>query len=115
MKKSKNFYQQGDVLFKRVKKLPDGLESKESNIIVEGEHTGHHHAVNTLLPTKPVENDPYDLLRNLETGQMFLKADHGIAIQHHEHNTIHLPAGIWEVEQVKEYDYDEQEARRVID
>jgi hypothetical protein len=38
-----------------------------------------------------------------------------ITVTHEEHGPVELPKGIYKVEQVREYDYFSQQARRVYD
>jgi hypothetical protein len=38
-------YRQGDVLFTKIEKAPEGLTQRKTQIIVEGEATGHHHSL----------------------------------------------------------------------
>jgi len=99
--------QQGDVLFYKIKKLPDGLKRKGKDkrgaVFAEGEHTGHYHSTtdNVVLYEKG--------------GVIFANAAEDFRLTHQEHDTQTVPAGIYEIGIVQEYDYDEEAARNVID
>lgn len=110
-------YQQGDVLFKSfeegdeefMKKLkPSNRSLKDGKrILVEGEQTGHSHAV--------IEED-VEIFED-EDGTLYMKVPKGkeATVVHEEHNQIQVPEGLWKIDQVQEYDHFAEEARRVID
>ena len=50
-----------------------------------------------------------------KNGKMYFKNEIPVEIEHQEHKTIEIPAGIWEIEKVVEYDHFLEEAREVID
>ena len=105
------FLQQGDVLLKSVSKLPDGKKVGRSQsqygrnryILAEGEVTGHCHAICDEVQLVEVD------------GVLYMKNDSQVELQHEEHGNIDVPAGIWEVGIVQEYDHFEEEARNVAD
>ena len=93
-----NNFRQGDVLVFELKK-PDnnqtiedyGFKHKPSGVIIEGEITGHLHAV--------------------ENGKLFEKGDKlvveaqkGCVLTHPEHDNIPLPQGTYEIKIQEEYD-----------
>ena len=96
-------YQQGDVLIKRVDKIQG--KKTESNILADGEMTGHAHRVtsgNTCMYRDG--NDLYlDVLSDIAT------------ITHEEHNPCTVERGIYKIEIVQEYDHFLEEARNVQD
>jgi len=85
-------YRQGDVLLKKIEKIPKGVEPKEDDIILKGEATGHAHRI---------ENG------TIYTGGwpevMYLEAEAEAALVHEEHNTIPIEAGVYEVIRQREY------------
>lgn len=105
MKQLKN--QQGDVLFYKIDKLPNGVKEKGKDsrgaVFAEGEHTGHYHG--TVDDVVLYEKD----------GVLFVDAKEDFSVTHQEHDTQRVPAGIYEIGIVQEYDYDEEAARNVID
>lgn len=100
-------YQHGDVLLKQIKKLPEGLILKgEGDVIVaEGEATGHHHKISGKV----------QLLERTETKDLFLNVIWPATITHAEHKPIEIPAGLYEIGRVKEYDYFQEMAWPVRD
>lgn len=82
---------QGDVLFTKVEQLPEGLERQKSNIIVEGETTGHAHRLETGVIWASV------------LGVMYLEVVKATRIVHEEHNPITLEPGMYKVTRQREY------------
>jgi hypothetical protein len=92
------FAQQGDVLFKRVHGLPEGLKAAElkngAYVLAEGEATGHSH---TVLP------DGAKLFED-STKTLWLSVEKPSTIRHQEHGPITLAPGAYKVGQVVEVD-----------
>jgi hypothetical protein len=99
-------YRQGDVLFKKVKALPDGKSRKRNTgHILEGEATGHIHRV--------AELDRAEVLEFGKEGLFLSVTEAGVSIVHEEHKTISLPAGDYEV--VRQREYSPEAIRNVAD
>jgi len=100
--------QHGDLLLKKVAKLPKGVVKVPRVdgllILAEGEATGHHHTV----VDKPAA------LWELK-GNLYLEATEPVTITHEEHKALPIPIGIYRVGRVKEYDYFAKMERRVVD
>ena len=99
--------QQGDVLFFRIDELPPNAKcktEKQRAVLKEGEHTGHAHVTEDEVTTY-VDN----------YGNLYVEADKPFTVTHEEHHEQVIEAGIYEVQIVREYDYDEEEIRRVQD
>ena len=89
-------YRQGDVLLTRIKKLPKGIKSKKSDIILEGEATGHAHRL--------VNGTIFEKLFWPNNG-IYLDATSGKAkIVHDEHNTIEIDPGYYIMTRQREYE-----------
>lgn len=106
------YFQQGDVLITKIKKLPAKAKRRESRVLAEGEGTHVHAIAETAEDVKLFEHD----------GVLYLSTDVDTDIEHRaigggagEHGTITVPPGTYKVDQVKEYDHFAEEARRVID
>ena len=84
-------YRQGDVLFTKVEELPEGLERKRNNIVVEGEVTGHAHRLLDGVIWMNV------------LGAMYLEVVRATRVVHEEHNAIYLEPGIYQVTRQREY------------
>jgi hypothetical protein len=107
-------YQQGDVLLRKLGKLPAGeikIEARNRVVLAHGE-SGHSHVV---------EDDEAELIRVGE--RILLRLGRATTVQHEEHNAptsllpepIQLAPGIWEVGRVQEYDWLEKMVRPVVD
>lgn len=103
-----NQIQQGDVLIKRIKTLPEGIKQKErdngSIILAYGEVTGHAHRIIDV-----------DALFYEKDGKLYLQNETPVQLKHEEHNQITIEPGIWEIGQIQEKDWLSGMVRRVID
>lgn len=110
------FYQQGDVLLKKVTKLPKGLKRLKTNVLAEGETTGHFHAV---VPRETehrrLDTFPGFKLLQAENGDRYIQLTEPAEVKHQEHHTIQLDPGLYQIDLVREFEYDANETRRVVD
>jgi hypothetical protein len=98
--------QQGDVLLRKLKTMPDGeakIIAAKRLVVAHGE-SGHSHVI---------EDDEAELIQIGE--RLLLKLEKTTTIKHEEHKPITLSPGIWEVGRVQEYDYFQKMQRQVID
>lgn len=105
-----NYLQQGDVLMKRIDKVPDGERTHDkqtrSKILAYGEVTGHCHAIDD-------EADAAQVFRvNTELFMIIAKA---VSLKHEEHNRITVPPGTYKIDIVREADHLSGVVRRVAD
>ena len=101
--------QHGDVLLQQVKKLPQGCSDvgRENGrlIVMRGEATGHNHAI-VEAGCRLVELK----------GELYLEVTaEQVTITHEEHKALEIPAGIYRIGQVVEYDYFAKMERTVRD
>lgn len=99
--------QQGDVLLRRINELPtDCKEVARKNGRIEVMHgeQGHTHAI-----------DDIDAMFYEKAGKFYLKAIKPVNLVHEEHGAQVIEPGIWEIGQVKEYDYFQEMERTVVD
>jgi hypothetical protein len=94
-------HRQGDVLLVKVADLPQSLVERKSDILVEGEATGHAHRL-----TKGQVWQTHE-------GVLFLSAVKGSKIVHEEHASIELEPGYWQV--IRQREYSPKEIRWVRD
>ena len=105
---NKVLFQQGDVLFVSLDLMPREAKGVEHiGILVEGEKTGHNHRIAIC--------DMPNVLFYEKDGQLFIKNEKTITVEHPEHHKIELPSGTWEIKKVKEYDHFLEEIRSVRD
>lgn len=98
-------YRQGDVLIRRIDRLPEQKPVKRaSGHILEGEATGHIHRLEDVSQAEV-----------LEAGEgLYLRVgEEGVRIIHEEHAPIVLPPGNFEV--VRQREYAPEEIRNVAD
>lgn len=103
MKTVENQGAQGDVLFRRIDKLPDGLVKQErgpEGLVVAHSETGHHH----VIPTETVAHYAQPAGDGLMS---YLSVDTFADVVHlrpfDTHETVRLDAGNWEVRRQREH------------
>lgn len=84
-------HRQGDVLFLKVADLPAALIERKSDVLVEGEATGHAHRLTE------------GQIWQTREGELFLSTGAESKIVHEEHAPIELEPGYWQVIQQREY------------
>lgn len=79
------FARQGDILFERVDKIPEGAKQLDHRIVARGEATGHTHTI-----TAPGRLWEWN-------GEVFVEAPGEVMVEHQEHGVGTLTPGIWKV------------------
>lgn len=88
----------GDILFRKINKLPEGAKEIEVTsrfVVAEGEHTGHKHVATA---EKSFSIMALNELR-------FMVVDVPTKITHEEHAEIIIEEGIYQIDQEREFDY----------
>ena len=98
------WFQQGDVTIKPVESIPEGAEPVKTRVLREGEATGHAHVAT---------GEGVQLFLLGETLYMRVAAE--TEVVHEEHNPIKVPAGLYEIGAVREYDHFAEVTRPVFD
>lgn len=93
-------FRQGDILVRRINKLPMGLREKD-NTVALGEVTGHSHKI--MNGKVMVDN----------SGNQFVIAQQGTKLVHEEHEQIPLEEGNYEI--VRQREYNPIQNRQVTD
>jgi hypothetical protein len=98
-----NQARQGDVLLTRIEALPaDATPAAPGTVpgrvvLAYGEATGHHHSL-------ALADDRIALFRDTTGGAYLVVADGPpVALEHQEHSTITLPAGVYRMPTQVEY------------
>lgn len=99
------YYQQGDTLYYPVK-LPEDINPLETNVVQEGESTGHAHRLH---------GDGFQLYQRPSDKMKFLRVVRTTPLRHEEHKEIQLPPGEYRIGIVREYDHFSEEAKAVAD
>jgi hypothetical protein len=85
-------YRQGDILFKKIDALPEGLKIKSDNIVAGGEGSAHvHMLVNG------------ELFQVEQSDQKYIRTYEDTRSIHEEHLPIKLESGNYEVVRQREY------------
>jgi hypothetical protein len=93
-------FRQGDVLIVPIAKLPAGLKPVEREhgrlVLAYGEVTGHAHAIWDKRAA---------LFRDSKLAAIFMhvSGDGPVALDHQEHDTIHIPPGDYQIIRQREY------------
>lgn len=104
-------YRQGDLLLIKADEIPKSAKPKKTNIIIEGEATGHAHRLQNgqiLISKKKDSTFPYE-----EHETMWIKALKGAVIVHEEHGPIPLEIGLYMI--VRQREWDDEKERLVLD
>lgn len=108
-KTRKEGLRQGDVMFYRVQKLPEGVEEVGSVLRIEGEGSGHFHEVKGVQvfqrPRVAVAERPqidWTWLRVPEEGASMVH-DTRTDTKERPHPVLHLPPGLYRLEQTREH------------
>ena len=84
--------------------IPPRAKKLKTNIVREGEHTGHAHRFEAGTATL------FGMGENL-----FMKVPNVAPVTHEEHNKIDVLSGEYRIEGVREFDHFLEEARDVLD
>jgi hypothetical protein len=93
-------FRQGDVLIVPIARLPAGLKpvGREHGrlVLAYGEVTGHAHAIRDKRAA---------LFRDSKLAAIFMhvSGDGPVALDHQEHDTIHIPPGDYQIIRQREY------------
>ncbi len=79
-------FRQGDQLIREISSMPSTAKPISTNIIAEGEQSGHNHVLNGSHQIYQTDDK-----------QMYFEAKQELKIEHPEHNTIMIPKGIYTV------------------
>jgi hypothetical protein len=104
--------QHGDVLLRGIESLPAGVKkTRRKNgrlIVMKGETTGHAHVITDKAAS-------IWMLEKDGKTELYLEATEPVTIIHEEHKPLPIPAGIYRIGQVSEYDYFREMERKAID
>lgn len=97
-------YRHGDLFYKRVDEFKGDVvfEGKEFRL-AEGEATGHHHVIKGKVKL-------YD-----DNGQRYMELAKTGVLTHPEHGEITMEPGIYIEIREREFDYFQNEIRKVVD
>ena len=112
-----NYYQQGDVLLKRVSELPAKLTPLKTKILQSGETTGHKHQFQPRDKVK-LFAEPDTVMPGMRIhthdGVTYIEVETESLLTHEEHKPISIAPGIYQIDLVREFNYDEIEIQPFI-
>lgn len=106
-----NIYRHGDILFRPVTGIVKAKtsEKKATHIVAYGEATGHHHLLTAA------DGGAINAMTGFDQ-KTYVAILGGVAtLTHQEHNMLSLEEGCYEIITEREYDYFENDMRKVVD
>ena len=103
-KKKPKVFRHGDLLIIEVSSIPNTAVPLSTNIIAEGEKTGHNHEL----------NGPHQIYETLDKHTYF-DAKQDLVVKHPEHNTIQIPKGNYKILHEREYNPLKNIEKEVVD
>ena len=100
-----SIYRQGDILLRKIGKLPAEIKIKDK-ILAYGEVTGHKHQFK--------DNDECVMVYHDGNGKQYVQVLKPTKLQHEEHDWLDIEQGNYEVIHQREFDLIEG-TRRVMD
>lgn len=99
--------QQGDTLFCRTDKLPEGCVRRKSRTIALGEKTGHHHTFDEGMAVMDAPDGRVFVVNESDAQKTLIHQEH--------HKTVFAPGVPYEFGTVREKDWFTEMVRPVID
>lgn len=95
MTRQMKIFRQGDVLLKEVTTIPKDAQISHTDIVAEGEKTGHNHRLDGSFQL-------FQLSKNNES-VMYLEIEQETKLVHQEHNRVMIPKGLYVVVHERQY------------
>lgn len=102
-----NMFRHGDLLIRQIEAIPKSSTKLDTNILAEGEATGHHHRL--VGGQLQIMQDTQDV------GVKYFEAKSDLSLVHEEHSKLDIPAGMYSVTIEREHDIIDEATRRVYD
>jgi len=99
-------YRHGDLLIRQIDKIEKKGKKEKELTIAYGEATGHHH---TLY------GSPQAIIEGFDDKKYFRILGESVELRHQEHKTLKIEPGDYEITYEREYDYFEDEFKKVVD
>ena len=97
-------FRHGDLLIRKVPSIPKTAIPTSTNVIAEGEKTGHNHELKG-------SHQVFEMLDK----QRYFEAKQDVILKHPEHNTLDIPKGCYVVEPQRRYNPFEDVQEEVVD
>lgn len=104
MKTFKNQAAQGDMLLRKIEKLPEGVTenvAENGKYILAHSETGHHHTVKASENVKfyANDNDPFVAYLVVDNTSAYIEHERSF----HTHDPIEVKEGVYEIRRQREY------------
>ena len=86
-------FRHGDLLIKKINSIPKECRKLSTNILAEGEATGHHHKL----------NGAFQIFENSKKVK-FIETFEQVRLTHQEHSQLFIPKGKYVVVEEREFD-----------
>ena len=86
-------FRHGDLLIRKVPSIPKTAIPTSTNVIAEGEKTGHNHELKG-------SHQVFEMLDK----QLYFEAKQDVILKHPDHNTLVIPSGYYIIDQQRRYD-----------
>jgi hypothetical protein len=96
-------YRQGDILLIERERIPEGAIRVYTDVLVEGEVTGHKHRICGSAQVYQLRD------------RLFVQVEQSAKLIHEEHEPLNIERGIYEVIREREYNPFEAAIRQVCD
>lgn len=100
-----DIYRHGDVLLKRIDKMPKGLKQLNTRILKEGEATGHMHELTSGQVSVYADSK----------GQKYVQVEQEATLIHPEHNALQIKEGVYMMIEERELNVFANEIKQVTD
>lgn len=80
----------GDTFMQVVAEIPADAVPVKTNVLAEGEATGHAHRFEAALALEP---DAFEMLASAD-GRLWFRAKKAVVLTHEEHEHVKIPAGV---------------------
>ena len=104
------FYRHGDLLLRQIDEIPESCTPMKTNIIAEGEVTGHNHK---LYGSHQVYGTHSENPRIIEP--TYFQAKEDISLKHQQHATLKISKGNYVIIHEREYEPFKDIEQEVID
>jgi hypothetical protein len=93
IKEEITLFRHGDLLIKKINSIPKECKKLSTNILAEGEVTGHHHKL----------NGSFQIFQNSQKVK-FIETFEQVRLTHQEHSQLLIPKGVYVVVEEREFD-----------
>lgn len=102
---TEQYFRHGDLLLKPIAEIPEDAAKVNTNVLAEGEATGHHHTLSGQC----------QVYAKGDTKFFSVSTKEGAKLSHQEHKQISIPEGNYAVLNEREFEPFTEELKKVMD